>query len=176
MKHIIIFIAYLSLIPSLYSYNRQQVKKGDDLLLEMIESSTKGDTLVIVSTADYLFHPFNKTVDPMLFDSKLKFDIEKTGDNVYLLIYASSFLRLALSDETNVLEIIEAKIADKDIMLGDEIYVTMKKEDFYSYFNLAYDNSINTIEMISGLQGVWHYYHFRNDILESIYIKSDYSL
>ncbi len=151
----------------------QTGKKEESLMKEMIESSIKQDTLSIVTTADYLFYPFNKTVEPTLYLPKVNFRIQE-NNRIHQLDYKNSFLRLVLSDETGILEIVEGKIVDEDILLNDFVHVKMSKSDFSSYFGLQLDNTIHVVEMVSGVLGIWHYYYFKNDVLDFIYIKSDY--
>ena len=88
-KYIILLII---LISNLYTCS-QEVKRNESLSNEMIESSIKQDTLVIVSTADYLFHPFNKTTEPSLFYPKIKFKIQEK-DKIYKLNFKNSFVNL----------------------------------------------------------------------------------
>ncbi|MDD3893277.1 MAG: hypothetical protein PHE03_13345 [Bacteroidales bacterium] len=167
-----IIITSILLLLSLYVCSQTE-KKEESLIKEMIESSIKQDTLSIVSTADYLYYPFNKTVEPALYFSNVKSEIQN-NNGIYLLDYKNSFLRLVLSDETGILEIVEGKIVDENILLNDYIHVNMSKSDFASYFGLQLDNTIHVVEMVSGLLGIWHYYYFKNDVLDCIYIKSDY--
>lgn len=172
----IIYVICLIIVISLFSCEKFKSQKNKNTYsLEIISSLLKEDTLSIVSTSDYLYYPFGKEKKPVDLETGEKVIFSKIGDDMYLYKNNCNILKLYLSEQTDLLEIVDGEINNADIYLDNYIHVNMSKAEFYSYFQFEYDKHPNIIEMESALEGIWHYYHFKNDTLRCIIIKSDYS-
>jgi hypothetical protein len=149
----------------------------------------KGDTLNLVTTNPFAYYPFGKFHNVNDFKNSLgAFEVasEKQYANndttldlreLYNLSFNHSKIKVLAGPENSTIEIVSGIIIDGDIKLrnGFEIGIT-KDAVFDSLFIKKPDNysRINTIELESGLLGIWHYYKFNNDILMTISFDTDY--
>jgi hypothetical protein len=156
---------------------------------ELVELNVSGDSLLLVSTNEFLYYPFGKFTDEHAFNIKNKIftdrstlivDNDDVGPKIKLSRFdcnASSII--TIKSESNALEIVKGSIRDKGIELVNGVFVGMKKDAFLSKFFIATVTKelkkVNTIVLESGLQGIWHYYYFKDDILDRIQFRTDYS-
>ena len=173
----------------LNSHNRVSLNLNrplDSLIdLETIEDYIiVGDTLKIVSTSDFLYYPFGRYRDKNLLNERFK-SLEKSIDRqVDLKIKSSeapilvkfsmndSYIKFFYDKENKQFEIVSAKIFSSKILMNNQLGVNIPKTNFMSKFSydtaLPETSNVSVIELISGLDGVWHYYTFENDTLKSI--------
>jgi ABC-type branched-subunit amino acid transport system ATPase component len=82
------------------------------------------------------------------------------------------------SSETKKVEIVKAKISDPNLILINSIRIGMSKRDFFDLFFNKVESipiqDIKTIKFISGLDGIWNNYYFKNDKLEYYTFDTDY--
>lgn len=160
--------------------------------LETIEDyMIVGDTLKIISTSDFLFYPFGRYRDENILNERFKSlkksidqqtDLQTRSSKSPLLIRFSindSYIKYYYDRENKQFEIVSAKIFSSEILMNNKLGVNISKTDFMNKFSysstLPDTNKVSVIELISGLDGVWHYYTFENDTLKSIYVDTDYT-
>lgn len=160
--------------------------------LETIEDyMIVGDTLKIISTSDFLFYPFGRYRDENVLDERFKLlrksidqqtDLKTRSSKAPLLIKFSindSYIKYYYDRENKQFEIVSVKIFSSKILMNNQLGVNISKTDFMNKFSysspLPETNKVSVIELISGLDGVWHYYTFENDTLKSIYVDTDYT-
>jgi hypothetical protein len=98
---------------------------------------------------------------------------------IYNLIFSNSKIKVFPSQVNIKVNIIYGEIVDSKIVLTNGIEVGQSKstvlKKFYSKLPENYEK-INVIELESGLEGIWHYYDFKNDQLTSIKFDTDYRI
>lgn len=144
------------------------------------------DTLKIFTLSDYINYPLGKYRKIKAVEKKFPFmkmrveyDYSYGEQNkLYRFYYNNSFFKLYYDDYANTLEIVSAKIVDKDIKLLDGISTGIPKRKFLSKISvkLSQNQISNTrvIKLQSGLDNLCHYYTFENDTLKTIYIDNVY--
>lgn len=157
-----------------------------------IESRIKSDTLLIVSTNEFLYYPFGiySNIEDIRnqysFNVKISYNDEypfkDTTTNklrVYKINFKNSFVKFTKGDNNNM-EIVSARVLDKELHLSNGVKVGITKKDFINQLSLKEEqhqlNKINIVELESGLTGIWHYYFFKNDTLSYFIIDSDFQL
>ena len=177
--------------------DKKNVKIQDDWILVKNAKTTKDfgivklkkkqDTIIIVCTGWFFYYPFGKNsnlkeLTDQVNSSEMKMEYSKSYDNDFELFRFSqknSYLKFTKEAETGKLEIVAGRIVDPGLRLVNGVRVGMKKEDFvHLYFNdsnnqFAY---VHVIEFISALDGIWHYYTFKDDTLSEIRFDTDYQL
>jgi len=146
----------------------------------------KGDTLTLVTSNNELFYPFGQFIDFEDFTNnyllKKKFKVKVDSSfcifKIYTLQEEYSEIKIIENIETQRLEILSAIINSSSFEMyhGIKIGITMNNilSKYYIDTPIDFDN-VNIIEIVSGLEGIWYYYHFsENKILKSISIRSDY--
>ena len=164
------------------------IEKSD---IKASEISIKNDTLSIVSTGWYFYYPFGKVhhVDSLKgifpkFKLLTVLDTDKTDLSdtitVYRFSYKRNFLKFLQEPDTHKFEIVSGNIVDSTIDLLNGTKVGMSKSAFLDlYFKTNVNKEtekINVVEFITGLEGMWHYYTFRNNRLVSIRFDTDYQV
>jgi hypothetical protein len=155
--------------------------------LKLSELSIKEDTLEIVSTASFLYYPFGKfkTLNNLnqalkIFKDSLEIDssVAPSPEKLHRMTYKNSFLKFFYDDEKKTYEIVSGQIRDPEVTLLNNIKVGITKSDFMNiFFNRVTPKQmegIKIIKMVSGLDGIFDYYYFDNDILTSIKLDTDY--
>lgn len=157
---------------------------------EIIE--IREDTLVIVSTDDFLYYPFGKIQEIDLLNERLLNLHPKiiSSENRKDLVYSYKgnelqFLKFTdISDdniefdpENEFIQVFSVNIVNDGIALDHNIKAGMNRHKLLNIMNVSdsYNfNDIKIIELVSGLTGIWHYYVFDEDVLSEIIIKTDY--
>jgi hypothetical protein len=149
------------------------------------------DTLKIVSVNGFFYYPLGKFHDSTALKNSLKslnfkkeYVPDETSTSGKTLLYrfynANSFVKYFYQPDTEEYEIVSGKITDQSLVLLNGTKIGMDKNDFFDlYFTKAVHNTarkINVVEFISGLEGIWHYYTFKDDKLAGIYFDTDYQL
>lgn len=135
-----------------------------------------------------VYYPFGKIRDVdslkrintrLTLNKELSKDSSLNSYELSRLVYRNSLIKFFKSTDTGFFEIVSAKIFDKEIELPNHIHVGMKIEDFLNlYFSEninRYTQKINVVQVISGIDGMWQYYHFKDRVLSSINFESDYT-
>ncbi|NCD68900.1 hypothetical protein [Mucilaginibacter agri] len=135
-----------------------------------------------------VYYPFGKIrdVDSLkMLNAQLTLTKEIAKDpslNSYELMrlaYKNSFIKFFKRSDTGFFEIVSARMSDKEITLPNYVHIGMALEDFLDlYFEKninRYTQKISTVQLISGVDGIWQYYHFKNGVLSSINFNSDYT-
>ncbi|UYZ62621.1 hypothetical protein [Hymenobacter weizhouensis] len=152
---------------------------------ELVSYQVAADTLQLVSTSNFLYYPFGRYSAISAFKAKNPlFTFVKETDptdntvNLYRGIYDNNFIKLFLDDEKGALEVVSGRVNDSKIRLNEGILVGMKKREFFSRIfkkpSIIEKADIKVVELISGLEGIHHYYTFRNDTLARIDFNTNY--
>jgi len=155
----------------------------------VISIELKRDTLNVVTTDQFAYYPFGKYFSIEEFNNSLKsfnLEVEQQYPNndtlldlrvLYNLSYRDSKIKVLSDPENKTIEIISGKILDPEVELVNEFQVGMTKAEFIDslFSKKPVDFSkIKVVEIESGLMGIWHYYKFEKDTLESILLDTDY--
>jgi hypothetical protein len=148
------------------------------------------DTLWITSTSDFLYFPFGLFKSISEFKKRFKLawkqnieedrsdEIPRYNYKVYKMIFKNSFVKLFKDDEKNEVEIVSGKIINPELLLTNQIKIGIDKKVFLlKFFNKTPEtilDKINVVKLESGLLGMWHYYKFKDNILQEIIFKTDY--
>lgn len=154
-----------------------------------ISINTNNDTLSIVTTGWFFYYPFGKFHDLKSLNKigkniSVKKELEKTSDAEPVIIYRScsndSFVKFIDQPETNRFEIVSGDIKSDDITLLNGVKVGMDRPEFIDlYFKSDAQSQladIKTFKFITALDGMWHYYTFKNGKLLHIQFDTDYQL
>lgn len=166
-----------------YSSDSLQYLALDSFELVTYELAT--DTLKLVSTSNFLYYPFGSFSSvSALKKAGLKFAFQQESDasdtsvQIYRATFANSFVKLFQDDEKKKLEIVSGRILNKEIKLINGIRIGTSKRSFFSSFfkkpSTIEKTDHKVIELISGLDGIRHYYAFKNSVITSIKFDSDY--
>ena len=160
-----------------------------DFQLDSVSFDT--DTLKIRASSEFLFYPFGrfhnissltKSISKpklvRLAKRSLESNLPMEADvSIVLVILAGDTVGVFEDDERNRVEIAKGLIVNQSFELKKGIKVGMKKKDFLlrifrtiPHFDIK---GIKVVELISTLDGMWHYYTFSNNILKSIEFKTD---
>ena len=148
----------------------------------------KGDTLSLIVMSRDAYYPFGrlknedelKRISPYL-QLKSEFYKDSILDTVTLtrLSFKDSFLKFYNNSETGLFEIVSGKITNKEIHVYKTIHLGMSMEDLLSiYFTKSIDqftNDISVIELVSGIDGIWQHYEFKNNRLKQVAFVTDYT-
>jgi len=143
----------------------------------------KKDTLSLLVHNKSLFYPFGKQKKITAFNiANKEYTIKKETAQgkitLHRLIYKNSFVKFVQDEENHLYQIVSAKIIDKEIVLNSGIHTGMPMQQILSI--LFYKNTIQhfkqvkVIELISALDGIQHYYIFKNAYLNCIVLNTDY--
>lgn len=155
---------------------------------EISEAHQKQDTLSFIVMNRNVFYPFGRLKAIAKLRSMFPhFDVRNelqrdslTGNNTLTRFYTKkSFLKFVKSDDTGLYEIVSGRIYDGEVVLYSKISIGMPMEVF---LNLFFSKRINkftentkVIELVSGVDGVWQRYQFKDHFLSSIKIDTDYT-
>lgn len=154
---------------------------------EIIETKLTNDTLLIVSTNNFLYYPFGKyhlfaefqTSHFNINNDKYKIDSVKKDFLIITVENKNNLLRFIESKDSDKLEIVYADIKDNSFAFSNGMKIGMNKEECLSIFFETIPKGLEHIHIIkleSGLTGIWHYYSFSKNKLENVTIKSDYQI
>ncbi|WP_316788845.1 hypothetical protein [Pedobacter frigoris] len=142
------------------------------------------DTLSFVTTGWFFYYPYGKHATIASFRKAYpQFTVieEKASlNNDAMLLYRvkqkNSFVKLIYQPDTERMEIVSAKINDTEFTFKNGVKIGMQKEDFIKeFFSHPFSlKGYNHIKIISALDGINHNYHFEDNTLRSIELKTDY--
>jgi hypothetical protein len=194
-KIICIFIVFIILIISIF-HHAAEASNGDDKRFkpkkefDITEISIKGDTLSFVSSNDYLWYPFGVFKNIDLFkkvckkasveqrEYSLRSDTLKYITNRLheIKIGRSKLILHSEPDNFEGLTIIKGTISDNSIEFKNNIQIGMSKSKFmHNVFDAIPKGQIKhirVVEMISIVDGMWHYYTFNNGKLIRVDFES----
>jgi len=159
--------------------------KAQSNIEEVYDYAIRNDTLWVVSGDDFLYYPFGiyKNIDELsvvysFMNRKSLLNNNRLLDNLYF--NRSSIVTVLDTDDSKKIEIVYAKILDSNIILTNGIKVGLDKSEFMNYLPIPLPknewNKIHLIVLESALLGVWHYYYYSNNKLDSILFVTDYQL
>jgi hypothetical protein len=199
MKIFIYSILIFSLIDCSQStgakqYNNQNVEINTDSLkrfarkeFKVVDIRLKKDTLCIVSTYKALYYPFgiynnfNGFYNEYLNKGDYKYIIDSTFNffKIISIKRENSKLEIIENTETNRIELLSAIVNDNSFELFDGIRIGISRTELLLKFftNIPIEiKDIPVIELKSGVDGVWYYCSFSQEILKKIVIETDYNL
>lgn len=155
---------------------------------DISEVLRKRDTLSLIVMSKEAYYPFGrlknteqlKRISPYL---QLKSESYKDSvlDTVTLirLSFKGSFLKFYNNGETGMFEIVSGKITNEEINVYKTVHLGMSMEDFLRiYFTKNIDKftkDISVIELVSGIDGVWQHYEFKDNRLKLVTFVTDYT-
>lgn len=145
-------------------------------MVEPIEYRIRHDTLSLVSSSWFLYYPFGtfKNREGL----KRNFQAFYSEENeFYYLKDEESYAKLVRDDGREALELIYAKISSPGIRLDNGIVIGMSKPEVFSKFFKTMPvkmDSINVLKLESERKRIWHYYNFKNGVLDSFCFNTDY--
>jgi len=201
MKNILKLITFFLIVhTSCISTNNNSGKSANlipkdslkffSLYNDMVNSTVfNHDTLKFITTDLIAYFPLGKFENIEELANKFKIinideefqypnnDSTMQGFTLYNLIFKNSRIKVFVSTGKVQVNIVSGVIADNNITLTNSIEVGQSKSEvirkFYSRLPDNYEE-INVIELDSGLEGIWHYYNFNNNLLTSIKFDTDY--
>ena len=152
---------------------------------ELLTYRETTDTLQLVSTSPFLYYPFGEFPSLPAFQKnfpllafKRKTDQSDTSAKIYRGVFKSTFIKLFLDEEKKALEVVSGHIFTSEVKLVNGIATGMKKRAFFARFfkkpSTVEQNTQQVVELVSGLDGIRHYYTFKDDTLEHIHLDTDY--
>ncbi|MEO6150805.1 MAG: hypothetical protein ABIP28_11610 [Mucilaginibacter sp.] len=154
--------------------------------LELLAVQINIDTLIIVLSSSFFNYPFGKfnSMSELNYKYKNIYSFKTifskniiTPDStlIYRMSINKSYVNFLLDDDKGRIEILSGNIVDTGMPLQKGIRVGMSKSDLLKiFFKKAPPNNINTVKIISAVAGMWHYYTFKADKLQSITFDTDY--
>jgi len=177
-----------NLPPTTAGANRKpldSLKSAAKKKLGLSELELKDDTLIIVSSMDFLYYPFGhfKTINRLnqvLKSFKDSIETDVSNNKLNRMTYKSSFIKFFYDDEKKSFEIVSGRITDPEVVFLNNIYVGISKIGFINIFfnqiSPAQIKTVKVIKIISGVDGIIHHYYFTNNILTCIKLDTDYLL
>jgi len=161
--------------------------------IEITNIKITADTLLVILTGDFIYYPFGmyNSIEALTnnYSANLKintfdeYPYDDTTTNklkTYKLNLGNSFVKFVKDESKNKLEIVSARVFDKEIKLSNGIGIGITKEDFINKLSLKMSQyqlkKINIVLLESSLTGIWHYYCFKDDTLNSFSLDSDFQL
>ena len=151
--------------------------------IEVSDYAVRNDTLWGASGDKFLYYPLGiyqsiyELAAAYSFMNKKQLSVDKTILN-QLYFKQNSIVTVLDTDNSGKIEIVYAKISDSDIVLSNGIKVGLDKSEFTRYLPLPLQKSewdkIRIVLLESELLGIWNYYFFNNNKLDSILFISDY--
>jgi hypothetical protein len=171
----------------LYPFLRRQYRTDGDK--ELMEIRCQNDTLIIATTGWFFYYPFGKVNNEKTLKNAFHIyqfvdEIQHKGDNDSTKLYRfnkdASFVKFVKSDDNTRFEIVSAVINNPDMVFLNGVKVGMSKSEFYrTYFKRNIERElpdIKVVEIITALDGMWHYYTFSGGRLSQIKLSTDYLL
>jgi len=144
------------------------------------------DTIIFTSPASFLYFPmgkFKKETEILNNYPELKLSNQQYVSDaglfqLYKYRYKQSFIKMIKNDESGLLDIVSAKIVDKDITLKNGVAVGIQKTNFIKLFFKPGVNleNYNVVKIESLILGITHIYSFNEGRLNEIIIDSDYQV
>lgn len=152
---------------------------------ELLSYRTTPDTLQLISTSPFLFYPFGKHATVTSFKKqypafvlKRKTDAFDASAVLYRGTAANDFVKLFMDDEKKTLEIVSGKVLGPELHLINGIAVGMSERAFFKLFfkqpSIIEKSGARVVELISGLDGIQHYYVFQSGVLMRIEFDTNY--
>lgn len=156
---------------------------------KVTEVHLKEDTLVVISLSEFLFYPFGKYADVGNFIKRSHIEWYRSvdrfwyNDTVDMSVYKfwrldDSYLNFYISIDTELMELINGNITDKEVVLKNQCRVGMSKQNFFNLFFISPTpnmfNGIKYVKFISGLYYLEHVYEFDSDELKRIQFLTEY--
>lgn len=206
IKNILLGVFFIFLIMGCNSqsveYNNKEALKRDSIQnkssigkttdFEILEHNIFADTLLIVTTSDFLYYPFGNYKNMKDFTNQYSFmknsveydypynDSTSTMIPLYRFSFNQSYIKFLYDNDKKRLELIAAKIFNSEVGLNNQVKIGITKSDFIKKFtnqiNPEQIKTVKVIEFVSGVLGIWHYYVFDNDVLISFDIDTDYQV
>jgi hypothetical protein len=166
--------------------NTDSLRKWVHQNLETQSIEVEGDTLKLISADFYFYYPFGEydsidSIQSKYPRLKLQTVIDTSQGvslDLYKMTYNQNFAKFIKNSDTKKIEIVYAKVLDRNIVLLRGVRVGLRKDVFFSkLFNKpVHLNKINNVKIISALEGINHNYHFNRDTISSIGMDTDYLL
>lgn len=150
---------------------------------ELVSYRQTNDTLQLVSTSDFLYYPFGNSSTIQAFRQKhptWTFAKETDRTDPTAILYRGTtrngFIKLFADSEKKSLEIVAGDLSGPGIKLANGLAVGATRTAFFMpFFNQpATLPHSRVVALISGLDGIRHYYTFRADTLARIVFETDY--
>lgn len=147
------------------------------------------DTMTVYSLADYVIYPLGHwtNVEQYITDNQLHWYRESGYKHYYDSMEVSvntlkrldgSFVDFYRSITTGKLEILGARITDKEVVFSNGLHVGMTKDEVFAVLFKKYPKSytadINVLKVISGAGEVGQIYTFKGNKLRHIKVISKY--
>jgi hypothetical protein len=156
---------------------------SDVVQIEVMKYAIKNDTLWVLSGDIFLYYPFGiyQSIDEFavaypFMHRKTLFVKNKFLDNLYY--NQNSIVTVFDPTQLGNMEIVYAEISDSSVVLSNGLKVGMDKSQFMRYLPVTLQkrelNKINVVILESALLGIWNYFYFDDNQIESILIISDY--
>ncbi len=163
----------------------ETLKKAAKSNFELNVLFIKNDTLELVSDSQFLYFPFGvfKNIQSLKHSlNQFRDSIQKdssSNEELERMIFNKSFVKFYYDKDQGKFQIVSGQIIDENIVMINGIKLGMEKheflEEFFNFYKPIKVDNIKVIQLVSGLQGMTHYYYFNNDSkLVSIKLMSDY--
>lgn len=178
------------LILELCFYSLGYGNLNPNKLYEPSQILNRHDTISVVFGSDSIYYPFGKFSTPLALSESMGSRVtmlrastkkKPKTSNQYIFVLGRDTIKVFHGDRVGryCAEIVEAKIIQPGFKFRNGIEVGIQKSTvFNEYFDTINEKEIkeyNVLELISALDGIWHYYTFGDDMLKKIEIKSDYT-
>ncbi|MCQ6958837.1 hypothetical protein [Mucilaginibacter aquariorum] len=165
---------------------RKLLEKSQKSAAEIDEVLFNEDTLKIVTGITHLYYPFGKHSDIKDIEKSI---LNSTVKNIHLINFQTqdstaitqittpqSVVKFFYDDEQLRQEIVSANIRDSNFHFLNNIRIGMSKNELLKIlFNKPPAVTVNTIKLISALDGIKHYYIFKGNRLIEIKMVTDYT-
>ena len=165
---------------------RKLLEKSQKPTAEIAEVLFNEDTLKIVTGITHLYYPFGKHSDIKDIEKSI---LNSSVKNIHLINFQAqdstaitqittplSVIKFFYDDEQLRQEIVSADIRDSNFHFLNNIRIGMSKDELLKIlFSKPPAVTVNTIKLISGLDGIKHYYLFKDDKLTEIKMVTDYT-
>jgi hypothetical protein len=156
---------------------------------EMMKISQSNDTLVLVSGSEFVFYPFGKTLSVSEFSRRMiKGGLKKIDSTIIhdeKVFSATSndgkvtYLNIERAGNLNV-QIVSAWYTTPKLEMKNGIRIGNPKGKVFRVYlakpEIQQFEKINVLELVSALDGSWHFYTFNKNQLKRIEIRSDYKI
>ena len=179
-------------LPATSSPNATSAASSSDSLqqlaldsFELIDCRPTPDTLYLVSTSDFLFYPFGSTSTLKAFGqrySEFTFQPETDPADPTVRLYRGTlpggFVKLFADDDKQDLALVAGRLTAPGLRLANGLTVGMAQRAFFATFFREPPRAgllaPKVVTLVSGLDGIRHYYSFTDGRLARIEFDSDY--